>query len=143
MQINTFATYHLVKGQDLNHHGTLYAGRGAEWFVEAGFIAAAALTCPENVVCLKIHGMTFKKPVRKGEIIKYESKIVHTTHTTLIAYVKVSLANEETVIVDGFLTFVHVALKGVPTPHHQIVEAVSAEDIELQEKAKKLEKAKD
>ena len=33
----------LVKSEDLNHHGTLFAGRSAEWFVEAGFIAAGAL----------------------------------------------------------------------------------------------------
>ena len=31
-----YKTYHLVKSEDLNHHGTLYAGRNAEWFVESG-----------------------------------------------------------------------------------------------------------
>ena len=39
MEIRIYRTYHLVKSEDLNHHGTLYAGRNAEWFVEAGFIA--------------------------------------------------------------------------------------------------------
>ena len=58
MDVKTFTNYHLVKSEDLNHHGTLYAGRCAEWFVESGFIAAATLTRPENIVCLKIHGMT-------------------------------------------------------------------------------------
>jgi hypothetical protein len=28
----------LVKSEDLNHHGTLFAGRTAEWFVESGFL---------------------------------------------------------------------------------------------------------
>ncbi|NTU75550.1 MAG: acyl-CoA thioesterase, partial [Anaerolineaceae bacterium] len=41
MDIQTCVTQHLVKSEDLNHHGTLYAGRTAEWFVESGFIAAA------------------------------------------------------------------------------------------------------
>ena len=35
-------TSRLVKSEDLNHHGTLFAGRTAEWFVEAGFVSAAA-----------------------------------------------------------------------------------------------------
>src|SRR5665254_21309 len=33
---------HLVKSEDLNHHGTLYAWRSAEWLVEGAFVAAAA-----------------------------------------------------------------------------------------------------
>jgi acyl-CoA hydrolase len=48
-------TTRLVKSEDLNHHGTLFAGRTAEWFVESGFIAAARLINPQNIVCLKIH----------------------------------------------------------------------------------------
>ena len=43
----------LVKSNDLNHHGTLFAGRTAEWFVESGFIAAAGVLDPKNLVCLK------------------------------------------------------------------------------------------
>jgi acyl-CoA hydrolase len=63
MEIKTFISHRMVKGEDLNHHGTLFAGRTAQWFVEAGFIAAASLTHPKNILCLKIHGMLFKKPV--------------------------------------------------------------------------------
>ncbi len=76
MSIETFSTNHLVKQEDLTHHGTLYAGRTAEWFVEAGFIAAAKLTKPEAIVCVKIHGMHFSKPVGRGEILCLENKIV-------------------------------------------------------------------
>ena len=35
-----YETLHLVKGEDLNHHGTLFAARAAGWFAEAGFAAA-------------------------------------------------------------------------------------------------------
>jgi len=52
-------TLRLVKSEDLNHHGTLFAGRTAEWFVESGFIAAASILDPKTIVCLKIHGMYF------------------------------------------------------------------------------------
>lgn len=30
-----YYTTHLVKSEDLNHHGTLFAARTASWFVEA------------------------------------------------------------------------------------------------------------
>lgn len=29
-----FKISHLIKSEDLNHHGTLFAGRTAEWLVE-------------------------------------------------------------------------------------------------------------
>lgn len=53
------ATRHLVKGEDLNHHGTLYAGRGVEWMVEAGFIASSLATESENIVCMRINSYNF------------------------------------------------------------------------------------
>lgn len=40
--MKVFKISHLVKSEDLNHHGTLFAGRTAEWLVEAGFVTAAA-----------------------------------------------------------------------------------------------------
>ena len=36
-----YETLHLVKQEDLNHHGTLFAARAAAWVVESGFAAAA------------------------------------------------------------------------------------------------------
>lgn len=72
MRMKTLTIHHLVKGEDLNHHQTLFAGRGAEWLVEAGFIAAADLLPPEYVLCFKIHGMTFQRPVNPGEVIRFK-----------------------------------------------------------------------
>lgn len=138
MAMQASVTCRLVKGQDLNHHGTLYAGRQAEWFVEAGFVAAASLTNPANIVCLNIHGMTFKRPVKKGEVITYESRIVLSTRTKLIAYVRLFSRSGISIIVDGFLTFVHVDENGSPIPHGITVEADCPELLLLQEQAKKL-----
>ena len=61
---------HLIKSEDLNHHGTLFAGRSAEWLVEAAFVAAASQHGrPQDVLCVNIHGFTFKKPVEKGRMV--------------------------------------------------------------------------
>lgn len=138
MSLQTFTTHHLVKGEDLNHHGTLFAGRGAEWFVESGFVAASNMTNPENTVCLNIHGLLFTRPVVKGSIIRYESKVVYTGRTSIVVYVKVMLSKNEDFVLDGFMTFIHVNKEGRSTPHGLVVEPVSAEDIALNERAKAL-----
>ncbi len=136
MDVTTFTTQHLVKSEDLNHHGTLYAGRTAEWFVESGFIAAASLTKPENIVCLKIHGMAFTRPVRRGELIAFYSKIVNVGKSRLVAYIQVLASGQK--VVEGFITFVHVDLEGKPIPHGLTIVPTSPEDVALQEQAKTL-----
>lgn len=135
MEIRKYKTYHLVKGEDLNHHGTLYAGRNAEWFVESGFIAAASLTRPESIVCAAIHGMIFRRPIRPGEVIGFESRIVLTGKSRLVAFIEMQ-SGEET-IVRGFITFVHVDRDGHPLPHGIIIEAQTPEEAELQEQARR------
>ena len=71
----TFVSDRLVKYGDLNHHTTLFAGRGAEWFVENGFMAVASLTRPESIVCVKVHGMIFRRPVKNGTIVPCEDNV--------------------------------------------------------------------
>jgi acyl-CoA hydrolase len=134
MSMPVYKTYHLVKSEDLNHHGTLYAGRNAEWFVESGFIAAASLTRPENIVCGMIHGMVFKRPIRLGEVIDFESRIALAGRSRLVAFIEMKSGGEP--IVRGFITFVHVDQEGRPLAHGRIVEASSPEERELQEQAR-------
>ncbi len=136
MEVIPFVTHRLVKGEDLNHHGTLYAGRSAEWFVESGFTAAASLTRPEKIVCLQIHGMTFSRPVHKGEIVRFESKIVLTGKSSLVAYVQ--MVAEKQIVVEGFITFVHVDSEAKPVPHGIVINPTQENDIQLQERARKL-----
>lgn len=139
--LKEFSTYRLVKSEDLNHHGTLYAGRSAEWFVESGFIAASSLLNPRNIICLKIHGMYFTNPVKPGEAICYTSKIVYTGRSSLIAYIKVTRVNKpEDIIVDGFITFVHVDEDTKPCAHGIKIQPETDEDLRLNKRASELAK---
>lgn len=100
---------HLVKSEDLNHHGTLFAGRSTEWLVEAGFIAAAAEHGrPQDVLCVNVHGFIFKKPVHKGTILTLHSRIARVGRSSITVYVKAVSEIEQSQNVDGFLTFVCV-----------------------------------
>ena len=136
MKLKTHSICRLVKNEDLNHHGTLFAGKTAMWFVESGFIAASSLTHPENIVCVNIHGMLFKKPVKNGHVIRFESKIVLAGKTRLVSYVRVVDNNNEEFFLDGFISFVHVDSKGKALPHKIIINPTDTEDIVLQERAK-------
>jgi acyl-CoA hydrolase len=109
---------HLVKSEDLNHHGTLFAGRMAEWFVEASFVAAAGLHGePADIVCIKVHGMKFPTPVSKGSLLFIYSKVVSVGTTSLTVYTYSTAGNEDTVLTDGFVTFVCVDDEGKKKPH--------------------------
>ena len=76
----------MVKPEDLQHHGTLFAGRMAEWLVETCFIAACRLVGkPEDVVCVQVHGISFMKPITNGDIVEIKAKValVGTTSITV------------------------------------------------------------
>ena len=136
MDILTFQTHHLVKHNDLNHHGTLYAGRCADWVVEAGFTAAASITKPENIVCLKIHDLLFNKPAQLGDLLRFESKVVYAGRSSLISYIRI--LRDERSILEAFITFIHVDRDGKPIPHGITIIPTLPEDIALQKQAGQL-----
>ena len=138
MEFRSHSICRLVKSEDLNHHGTLFAGKTAMWFVESGFIAVASLTNPESIVCLNIHGMLFKKPIHNGRVVRFESKVVLAGKTRLVSYVRVLENSNDDFLLDGFISFIHVDPEGKPLAHGIVIEATDPEDRALQEKAKKL-----
>lgn len=104
-----YSISHLVKSEDLNHHGTLFAGRSAEWLVEAAFVAAAAEHGkPQNILCVNLHGFVFRLPVQKGTILTFRSRVAKVGRTSITVYVKAVSEIEKTEHVDGFITFVCV-----------------------------------
>lgn len=113
-----FITTRLVKSEDLNHHGTLFAGRMSEWFVEGCFIAAATIHGnPEDIVCIKLHGLKFGKPAQKGQIIQLTTKVVLTGNSSMTVYGKVTGLDDNDISVDGFITFVCVDDNGKKMNH--------------------------
>lgn len=129
----------LIKSEDLNHHGTLFAGRMAEWFVEGGFVAAAiAVGNPDQIVCLKVHGMRFNIPAQKGDILQINSKVVHVGNTSLTVHIQCLSNKTGKILVEGFVTFVNVDGEGKKMPHGLVLENLTEEEIKLQEVAKGL-----
>ena len=109
---------HLVKSEDLNHHGTLFAGRMAEWLVEGCFIAASKLVGrPEDVVCVQIHGMTFSRSATKGDIVELRTRVAGLGNKSITVWGKVLVNENPEPTVTGMATFVTVDGQGKSYAH--------------------------
>ena len=139
-EIKSFITHHLVKSEDLNHHGTLFAGHSAEWFIESGFVAASSYVKPQNLICLKIHGMEFLKAVKLGEILCFDSRVIYAGRSSLITYTKVTKAGDLKMVEDGYISFIHVDENTKPMPHGVTIKPETEDDIKCYEEAKLLKK---
>jgi acyl-CoA hydrolase len=87
--------------------------------------------CGQCIVCLKIHGLTFTKPLQSGDIACFESKIVYAGTSSIKVYVALRENDQDAPIVEGFITFVHVDDAGQTKPHGLILELTDPEDIAL------------
>ena len=131
-------TTRLVKCEDLNHHGSLFAGRTAEWFVESGFIAVANYLEIDRLVCVKMHGIQFNKDINAGDIITFNSKVVYTKDENIFVYITAEGQNTKDSKLDGFISFVYVDENTNPIQHNIKIDTNNYEDVELMDKAKKL-----
>ena len=109
---------HLVKPADLNHHGTLFAGKMAEWMVEGCFIAAARLVGrPEDVICVRVHDMTFRRPLRAGDIVEIDALVAHLGGRSITVHGSAGTTGAKDAAVTILITFVTVDAAGKPYEH--------------------------
>ncbi len=134
-------TIHLIRNEDLNYHGTLFAGRCAEWVVESGIVTVSSRLNLRNVVCLKIHGMEFYRPVRVGEQLIFESAIVWTGKSTIVVYIRLFTAEcPGYLYAEGFITYCYVNDQTRPVAHNMVVLPETDEELALQNRALRLTK---
>jgi len=91
----------------------------AKWVVEACLIEAVK-RCgqADNLVCVNIQNLTFKRPVNKGDVVDIETDLarVGTTSLTIGGRVYSDSGGTESLLETG-LTFVTLNEQGRPTPH--------------------------
>lgn len=131
--MRTYETMHLVKNEDLNHHGTLFAARAAAWVVEAGFAAAACEHgSTDEVVMRNLQNMSFQKPVQKGTALRFISRVVYTGTTSLMVAVAAKDAMSGEQFIEGYITFVTIeAVTGRKMAHSLVLDDTKEEE-ELQ-----------
>ena len=128
-----YETFHLIKGEDLNHHGTLFAARAAAWFVEAGFVAAGCVCgTTDGIVCRNLHQMSFQRPVKIGTILRFLARVVYTGKSSFMVAVTAVDTLQEAVCIEGMITFVSTDGRGNKTEHHICLDACAEEEEERQ-----------
>ncbi len=109
---------HLIRPEDLQHHGTLFAGRMAEWFVETCFISACRLVGkPEDIVCVQIHGMNFRKPATNGDIVEIKARAALLGDKSITIQGQAFINEAKIPAVLGMITFVTVDKANTPYAH--------------------------
>ena len=136
-----YETLYLVKEEDLNHHGTLFAARAAAWLVEVGFATAA---CEhgntDEIVMRNLQNMSFFKPVKKGTVVRFEGQVVYAGNTSLMVAVQASNALTGEKAIEGFITFVTIKEHTLEKKTHQVRldETEDKAELMLRDKAAKL-----
>lgn len=123
MTMKQYETSHLVKQEDLNHHGTLFAARAAAWFVEAAFVAAGCVCeTTEGIVCRNINDMSFRRPVQKGTILKFLARVVYAGKSSFKVEVTAVDALSGQTYIEGGITFVTIDENGCKREHHIVLD---------------------
>ena len=130
----------LIKPEDMNHHGSLYAGRLVEWFIEATYICAArSADLPGTMVCLKIHDLVYKMPFRGGDILTLEARAARAGKSSLTIYGKAFSGDGGRTRAEGYVTFVCVDERNRPVAHGlSLPPARDAEDKAVRKRAANL-----
>jgi acyl-CoA hydrolase len=90
----------------------------AEWFVESCFLAAVRLFGkPSDLVCVKIHGLTFSKPTMPGDLIEIVARVARTGGKSLTIYAEVFVNNADAPTIKGYSTFATVDHEGRAYEH--------------------------
>ncbi|MBS1262784.1 MAG: putative acyl-CoA thioester hydrolase [Calditrichaeota bacterium] len=98
--------------KDVGTHGNLFGGIMMGWLDEAGAIFARTWTGEKHVVTVKFSEIVFKRPVKVGEIVRFEAcdpKVGRTSITFEIA----GRVGESTVV-RTTCTFVALSDDGTP-----------------------------
>lgn len=94
----------------------------AEWFVESCFLAASRYVGkPEDLVCVKIHGLTFTRPSKSGDSIEIVARPARAGTKSITVGAEVFVNDEPSPTIRGFATFVTVDPQGHPYAHGMVL----------------------
>ena len=131
-----YGALHLVKNEDLNHHSTLFAAKGAAWLIEAGFTAVACEHGNTNEIVLRnIQNVSYSRPVQKGSVVNVVSRVVYAGSSSIMVCVIVKDAMSGEVAIEGYLTFVTIQEGGKGKLVHNIVLDDTQDEEELRQRA--------
>lgn len=102
--------HRLVLPEHMNQYGFLFGGYLLSWVDEMAWMAASLDHPGCQLVTVAMNEVTFRKSVRHGAILRFESLKARTGRTSVTYSVKV--LREDDVIFSTEVTLVHVDAEG-------------------------------
>ncbi len=110
----------MVFPEQANHYGTLFGGTALSLMAKAAYVAASRFT-RRSVVMASSDKVDFHTPVKVGQLIELEARVVRAGRTSLTVDVFVSAetldTGERRLAMRGRFEMVAVDEAGRPTPH--------------------------
>lgn len=116
----TTSTYEVIFPQDVNHYGTLFGGRLLSWMDKVAYYTAVEY-CGYPSVTASIEHIDFAVPLRNGDLVILEGKVIYTGKTSMVIKIdvfkkEVFLNRDKISANTGFFTFVALNETGKPQP---------------------------
>ena len=111
---------HMCKESNVGYHGNLFGGTMLAWLDEAGAAFTAQVCGSPRMVTKCISEVTFKKPVRPGQIIKIYGDVVKIGSSSIT--IKLSARRHSVIngsqraVCDVQMIFVRIDGDGEPVP---------------------------
>jgi acyl-CoA hydrolase len=101
-----------------NHLGTLFGGQALAWMDKAAFIVASR-HARRIVVTARSEEVSFRVPVRKGQLVELVAKVVKVGHSSMHVEVEMTaedpLTGDRRVCTTGRFVMVALDSNGTPT----------------------------
>jgi uncharacterized protein (TIGR00369 family) len=114
--VPVITTEHVLPG-DTNSHGTMFGGAVLALMDKTAAIAALRF-CRQLVVTASTERIDFRTPIRLGNIIEAQARVIHTGRTSMIVRIDVwaerPLTGERELCTSGYYVFVSVDEHGRP-----------------------------
>jgi acyl-CoA hydrolase len=130
----------LAEPSEVNFGGKVHGGTVMKWIDQAGYACAVGWS---GLYCVTVYvgGIRFLSPIRIGELVEVNAKVIHTGNTSLHisvdVYARDPKAGEPNKTTHCIIVFVAVDQDGVPTAVNPWV-PVDETDVALQNYAQRL-----
>lgn len=135
----------IVLPQHSNAHGTIFGGTVMSW-IDIAAAMVAQKHCNMPCVTVSVDSISFNAPIKIGNHVYIQAKLIYTGKTSMEVYVKVFSENPYTanssLTTEAFLTFVGLDDNGKPSLIPQLTPQTDEEKKNFVEGKKRSEERK-
>ena len=136
-------TMEIVFPNQTNHYGTMFGGQVLALADKAAFFAATKF-CRQTVVTASTERIDFSNPIKNGDIVEIEARVVFTGRSSMVVKVEIWSENARMdgrmLCTTGHLTMIALDDDGKPT-EVPALKIRNAQDQEEWEDARKIRKS--